>query len=100
MFSEGIRIIVIKTFFATSFSDLFRLEINCEILPIDCRFNIPFSERKQLVGERIRDHITQNTKLIIVSLMSRTASWRRSNSLEKSSASGNSKNRSPYVWRK
>jgi len=28
MFSEGNRIIVIKTFFATPFSDLFRLEIN------------------------------------------------------------------------
>jgi hypothetical protein len=67
MFSEGNRIIVIKTFFATSFSDLFRLEINYQILAIDLGFNIPFQQRKQLVHVRIRDHITQNSKFDFVS---------------------------------
>ena len=42
MFSEGNRIIVIKTFFATPFSDLFRLKINFEFLRIDLYFNITF----------------------------------------------------------
>jgi len=64
---RGNRIIVIDTFFAISFSDLFRLKINCEILPIDRCFNIPFQQRKQLSYGRIRDRITQMLKLIIVS---------------------------------
>ena len=34
---------MIDTFFATPFSDLFRLEINSKILPIDLDFNIIFS---------------------------------------------------------
>jgi len=50
---------VIDTFFATSFSDLFRLKINSEILSIDLTFNITFKQRKRLLNERIRDHITR-----------------------------------------
>jgi len=42
MFSEGIRIIVIKTFFATPFSDLFRLEINYDFLLIDLSCELTF----------------------------------------------------------
>ena len=67
MFSEGIRIIVIKTFFATPFSDLFRLKINYEFLLIELNCNITFYERKQLLYERIRDHFTHLLKLNIVS---------------------------------
>ena len=67
MFSEGNRIIVIKTFFATPFSDLFRLEINSGIFPMELSFNIPFPQRKQLVHVRIRDHITNNSKFDFVS---------------------------------
>lgn len=67
MFSEGIRIIVIKTFFAIPFSDLFRLNINYEILTIDPHFNITFCDRKQLLHERIRDHFTHMLKLNFVS---------------------------------
>ena len=62
MFSEGIRIIVIKTFFATPFSDLFRLKINYEFLLIELNCNITFYERKQLLNERIRDHFTHLLK--------------------------------------
>ena len=64
---RGNRIIVLETFFATSFSDLFRLKINYEILAIDLHVNITFCERKQLLHERIRDHITHNTSLVYVS---------------------------------
>jgi len=67
MFSEGNRIIVIKTFFATPFSDLFRLEINSEILPIVLCLYIPFQQRKQLVHVRIRDHITNNSNFDFMS---------------------------------
>ena len=67
MFSEGIRIIVIKTFFATPFSDLFRLVINYKILSMDLYFNITFYQRKQLLHERIRDHFTHVLKLNFVS---------------------------------
>jgi len=49
---------VIETFFATSFSDLFRLKINSKIMSIDRDHNAYFSERKQLLHERIRDHFT------------------------------------------
>ena len=59
---RGNRIIVIDTFFATPFSDLFRLPINDEILLINRYFNITLCERKQLLRERIRDHITQMLK--------------------------------------
>ena len=55
---RGNRIIVIETFFATSFSDLFRLEINSKIMVIDLYFNLTFYQRKQLFNERIRDHFT------------------------------------------
>ncbi len=67
MFSEGNRIIVIKTFFATPFSDLFRLEINYDFLLIDLSFNLPFCKRKQLLKGRIRDRIMQTLKLHFVS---------------------------------
>ena len=67
MFSEGNRIIVIKTFFATPFSDLFRLKINYKILPIDLYFDISFYQRKQLLYVRIRDHFTHMLKLDSVS---------------------------------
>ena len=63
MFSEGNRIIVIKMFFATPFSDLFRLQFNNENLLIDLYVNITFQQRKQLLHERIRDHIMQMLKL-------------------------------------
>jgi len=67
MFSEGNRIIVIKTFFATPFSDLFRLEIKSGIFPIDLIANIPFPQRKQFVHVRIHDHITNNSNFDFVS---------------------------------
>jgi hypothetical protein len=60
-------IIDIDTFFATPFSDLFRLEINSKILPIDLRFNITFKQRKHLLNERIRDHITHLKRMFSVS---------------------------------
>ena len=64
---RGNRIIVIKTFFATPFSDLFRLNINCKFLLIDHHFNITFRERKQLLNERIRDHFTHMMRFAFVS---------------------------------
>ena len=64
---RGNRIIVIKTFFATPFSDLFRLNINCKILLIDLYFKITFHQGKQLLYERIRDYITHMLKLSFVS---------------------------------
>ena len=73
MFSEGNRIIVIETFFATPFSDLFRLNINYKILLINIYSNISFSQRKQLLHERIRDYFTHMLKFDFVSLLCRTA---------------------------
>ena len=64
---RGNRIIVIKTFFATPFSDLFRLKINYEILQIDRALNVTLRVRKQLLRERIRDHITHMLKLLFMS---------------------------------
>jgi len=58
---------VIETFFATSFSDLFRLKINSEILSIDLPFNITFKQRKRLLNERIRDHIARLKRMFRVS---------------------------------
>ena len=97
MFSEGNRIIVIKTFFATSFSDLFRLEINSKIFAIDLCFNTPFQQLKQLVHVRIRDHITNNSNLDFCVFVVAMYVAGHSNSLEKIACSQKSKNRSPYV---
>jgi hypothetical protein len=61
---------VIDTFFATSFSDLFRLKINSEILSIDVTFKITFKQRKRLLNERIRDHITHLKRKFFMSELS------------------------------
>ena len=64
---------MIDIIFATSFSDLFRMEINDEISLIDLGFNITFCKRKQLMRERIRDHITKMMRLAFVSELSQRA---------------------------
>ena len=45
-------------YFATSFSDLFRRVINYEFTDRSSSSNITFYQRKHLLYERIRDHIT------------------------------------------
>ena len=67
---RGIRIIDIDTFFAIPFSDLFRLKINSKILTIDVSFNITFKQRKRLLNERIRDHITRLKRMFFMSELS------------------------------
>jgi len=64
------RIIVIDTFFAIPFSDLFRLKINSNFLPIDLLTNVTFKLRKRLLNERIRDHITHLKRMFCVSELS------------------------------
>jgi hypothetical protein len=54
-------------FFATSFSDLFRPIFRRRNLQSIFFFNITFYERKQLLHERIRDHITNMMRLVCVS---------------------------------
>lgn len=61
---------MIETFFATPFSDLFRLKINSEILSIDLPFNITFKQRKRLLNERIRDRIARLKRMFSVSELS------------------------------
>ena len=63
---------MIETFFATSFSDLFRLKINSEILSIDPQLNITFKQRKRLLNERIRDYVTRLKQMFFVSELSQT----------------------------
>jgi hypothetical protein len=70
---RGNRIIVIDIIFATSFSDLFRIEINCKILPIDRDCKSTFSKCKQFTHEKIRDHIMNMMRLAFVSELSQRA---------------------------
>ena len=67
---RGNRIIVIDTFFAIPFSDLFRLKINSNFLPIDLLTNVTFKLRKRLLNERIRDHVTHLRRMFCVSELS------------------------------
>ena len=83
------------TFFAIPFSDLFRTESNFKILSIDLTFKIAFYKRKRLLNERIRDHITHITRLVLCLNCRERARWTR----EFVSKSEKVKNRSPNVWR-
>jgi len=76
---RGNRIIVIETFFAIPFSDLFQFRSRSNFLAIDWSTNLTFRECKQLKHERIHDRITQNCKSVFMSLLSQTRSWDRRN---------------------
>ena len=83
------------TFFAIPFSDLFRTESNSKILSTDLTFKIAFYKRKRLLNERIRDHVTQITRLVLC-LNCRERARRTREFVSKSEKV---KNRSPNVWR-
>ncbi len=62
---------MIDIIFATSFSDLFQLEFNSEILSIDRYFTNASSNRKRLNDEKIRDRIINMMRLRFVSELSK-----------------------------
>ena len=64
---RGNRIIVIETFFATPFSDLFQIKVTLNFFTIDGSTNPRFAERKQLKYERIHDRITHYFTIRFVS---------------------------------
>ena len=70
---RGNRIIVIETFFATPFSDLFRLKSTSNFCALDRSTNATFAECKQLKDEKIHDRITHFFTITVVSLVLRTA---------------------------
>lgn len=64
---QGNRIIVIDTFFATSFSDLFQMKATPIFYVRDRSINLAFAECKQLKNEKIHDRITH---FFIIAFMS------------------------------
>ena len=99
MSQRGNRIIVIDTFFAIPFSDLFRTTTTWIFFYDQRIYKRAFPDRKQLKDERIHDHIMQFRKIGFVFELSRKRLAGDGNSLANLKCDRESKKRSPSVWR-
>jgi len=72
---RGNRIIVINTFFATPFSDLFQTKSTSNFFCDRSIYKPEFHDRKQLKRERIHDRITRISAIDFVFLLSRERWW-------------------------
>jgi hypothetical protein len=96
---RGNRIIVIDTFFAIPFSDLFRAKSTSNFFCDRRIYKRRFRECKQLKRVRIHDRIIQILTIVFMSLLSRTRRCEWGKTLANSTCVRSPKKRSPSVWR-